>query len=234
MENRIKAAFDQIHADEKIKRRTRASLRKNSFDYGRDVIAMRLRRMRRALCFAVLAVVLLGAGTYNLPTAAIDIDINPSIELKINAFDKVIRAKGLNDDGRLLIEDMELKNLPYTKALRRIMISDKMEECLASGNMLSITVVGEGELSGEEILRNAVCSASAVTSSENIYYCSVDSDTAKAADEEGLNVARYLALEYLRADDPGVTADQVSAMSMQEVKLLIGCKNLEEPCDYYK
>lgn len=234
MENRIKAAFDAVHADEKVVRHTRAALRKKSFDYGRDVPALRMRKMRRAVCMAMLCIALLGAGTYSLPTAAIDIDINPSVELKINAFDKVIYAKGLNADGKELIEDMELKNLPYTKALRRIMLSDKMEGYLAGGNVLSITVVGENDLSGGEILRNAVCSASAVTSAENIYYCSVEPNVAKAAAAENLNVARYLALEQLRETDPTVTAEQVAAMDMKEVKLLIGCEKLDEPCDYTK
>lgn len=233
MENKIKAAFDSIRADEKTIRHTRASLRKKSFDYGRDLPALRFQKMRRALCMAMLAFALLGAGAYTLPTAAIDIDINPSVELKINTFDMVINAKGLNDDGVDLIEDLELKNLPYTKALRRIMLSDKMEGYLSKGDVLSITVVGENDLNGEKIMRNAVCSASAVTSAENIYYCSVDNDVARAAAAEKLNVARYLALEQLRENDPSVTAEQVADMSMKEIKLLIGCEKLDEPCDYY-
>ena len=232
MENRIKAAFDTIRADEKTIRRTRASLRKMSFDYGRDIPAMRLRKFRRLICAAMLAVLLLGAGAYGLPTAAIDIAINPDLELKINAFDKVISAKGLNADGSALIEDMELKNLSYTKALRRIMLSDKMEVYLARGDVLSITVVDGDELNGGEILRNAVCSASAVVSSEDIYYCSVDSEVARAAKELQLSVAGYLALQQLREADPSVSPEQVREMDMREVKQLIGCPDLDKPCDY--
>ena len=228
MENRIKAAFDNIHADQKIVRHTKATLRRKSFDYGRDIPAMRARKFRRAVCMAMLALTLLGAGAYRMPTAAIDIDINPSIEMKVNAFDKVVSVKGLNDDGKAVVKNMELENMPYTQAMRRLLLSDEMEHYLAGGDMLSITVVGN--INGEEVLRNAVCSASAVVGMDNIYYCNVASETAKEAAEESLSVAKYLAYKQLKENNPYITSQQVNDMSMQEIKLLIGCSELDEPC----
>lgn len=232
MEKKIKDAFDGIAADERLLRRTKAALRKKSFDYGRDVPGLRRRRWGLVSSLAVLVLVIGGLGLYRLPTAAIDIDINPSMELRINAFDKVICAKGMNDDGRAILEDMELTNLPYTKAMRRILLSDNMEPYLEGEELLSITVVGRTLEQDGELLRNVVCCANSVTKEENLYYCRADGETAQAAREAGLTVARYLALQQLREQDPTVTAEEVQAMSMRHIKELLGCEKLETPCDY--
>ena len=232
MEDKIKAAFDQIHADPKIVRRCKAALRKNSFDYGRERQRMKNCKIRRASCFAMLAAVLLGAGIYRLPTASIDIDINPSVELKINAFDKVVKAKGLNDDGRAVIEQLELENLRYTKAVRKLLLSESMEPYMDGEQVLSITVVGGTLENEEEFLRNVVCSASVVTKEENLCYFKADADTAQAAKKAGLSVARYRALLELQAENPNITADDVLKMSMQEIKELIGCDKIDQPCGY--
>ena len=39
---------------------------------------------------------------YFTPIAEISIDINPSIELRVNRFDQVISVDGLNGDGQAL------------------------------------------------------------------------------------------------------------------------------------
>ncbi len=232
MENRIKAAFDQIHADEKTIRHTKACLREKSFDYGRDVSRVRRRRARLISTFAVLVLAFTGLGLYKLPAAAIDIDVNPSIELKINVFEKVVSAKGMNQDGKAIVEQLELENLKYTKALRRILVSDGMEEYLNGDELLSITVVGGAAVQNEELLRNVVCCANSVTTEENIYYCRVDADTARQAKNLGLTAARYLAYKQLGETLPEITAEDIRQMSMREIKDLLGCESLENPCDY--
>ena len=230
MEDRIKAAFDQIHADPKTVRRCKASLRKKSFDYGREVQRMRSHRIRYVTCYAALFAVLLSFGVYRMPTAAIDIDINPSIEIKVNAFDKVVSAKGLNDDGKQVIEAMDVHNLRYTQAIRRILLSNEMEQYMDGNEVVSITVVGGTLEDDEEFIRNVVCSASAVTKEENLYYCKVDSETAQAAKKAGLSVARYHAMMELKTHNPNISAEDVLEMSMRQIKDLVGCEELYEPC----
>ena len=136
----------------------------------------------------------------------------------------------MSEDGREVIEDMELQNLPYTKAVRRILLSDNMEQYMDGSELVSIAVVGGTLKSEEEFIRNVVCSASAVTKEENLYYCKTDAETAQAAKKAGLTVARYQALMELQALDPNITAEDVLGMSMREIKELIGCYELDEPC----
>ena len=81
MYDRIKEAFDQVTASEELKSQTKAYL------------AQKSRRPRLVIPAAIVAVFLLLCGGYYLyfiPTATISIDINPSLELSINRFDRVI------------------------------------------------------------------------------------------------------------------------------------------------
>lgn len=61
-----------------------------------------------AACAPALAVCLLlllsggGYWVYFLPTAKIDIDINPSVALSINRFNKVLSVEGYNAGGQAL------------------------------------------------------------------------------------------------------------------------------------
>ena len=52
--------------------------------------------------------------------AYVNIDINPSIELGLNKQGKVVQAIGLNQDGELLLQKLELKNLTANKAVEII------------------------------------------------------------------------------------------------------------------
>jgi hypothetical protein len=51
-----------------------------------------------------------GIYTYNKPYSYIDIDINPSIEITTNVFNRVILIKGLNKDGEKVLETGKYKN----------------------------------------------------------------------------------------------------------------------------
>ena len=123
MDNQIKEVFDAVHAPELLKRRTKAALRKKTFDYGRNVLQLRARRGRLAAGFLTLALVLSGSGLWFLPSASISVDINPSIELKVNALDRAIALKGKNEDGLEVAKHLDVTGMPYDEAVQRILIS---------------------------------------------------------------------------------------------------------------
>jgi len=92
MDERIRDAFASIHAGEELKESTRAVL---------EQARTRRRRPARALAAAVACLVLLvvGIGGYQFyftPTSVLSIDINPSLELGVNRFDKVVSVHSYN------------------------------------------------------------------------------------------------------------------------------------------
>jgi len=63
-----------------------------------------------AACLLALGI---GAGAYSyvMPYSYVDLDINPSIELTVNIYDRIIRVEALNEDGDRLIQDKSLKHM---------------------------------------------------------------------------------------------------------------------------
>lgn len=61
-----------------------------------------------------------GSWLYFTPTAAISIDINPSIELEVNRFGRVLSVTGYNDDGRVLADSLPIKHLGYADAAEQV------------------------------------------------------------------------------------------------------------------
>ncbi len=75
---------------------------------------------RIASIAAVFVVLLLTGGSvyaWFTPYQHINIDINPSVKLTGNRFNRIIGVKGLNSDGEHLIKNMKLINLPLQKGL---------------------------------------------------------------------------------------------------------------------
>ena len=227
MDNKIKDAFSPIEVPERLLRMTKAHIRKATFDYGRCIARIKARR-RRLAALAASAVLCIGtAGVWFRPVTRIGLDINPSIEIRVNALDRVIGLDGLNTDGEILAQAVNVKGLPYGDAMERIMVSDELGYYLDKGNLLSITVSGRG---AEQTLNQVVCRAYAVADDEQVFYILADRATVKAAREQGLTVAQYEALRELQRTDPDATAHQVLNLTMTEIRELIGFEKLEDPC----
>jgi hypothetical protein len=70
--------------------------------------------MTKVASIAAAALLVLGIGygaySYTLPYSYVDVDINPSIELTVNVFDRIIKAEALNNDGKKVLNNSNLKN----------------------------------------------------------------------------------------------------------------------------
>ena len=231
MNNQIREAFDVIQTPERIKRATKAALRKKTFDYGRNVYRFRQHRRRLAAGVLSLALLLSGTGLWFVPSASIAVDVNPSIELKVNALDRVIALVGRNSDGIELVKNIDVTGMPYDDAMQRILLSQGMEPYLADGSQITITVAGGGtEEHAEQMLSRVLCRAYNIASRDNVLYCQVDWETVKAAREAGLCIPRYLAWQNLRNNDPTITPEDVREIPKEKVRELAQVIIIEDPC----
>ena len=231
MDNQIKEAFDAVQTPEHLKRRTKAALRKKTFDYGRNVY--RLRQHRRRLAAGVLSLVLLlsGSGLWFLPSASISVDINPSIELKVNALDRVISLEGRNSDGVELVKDIDVAGMLYDDAMQRILLSQGLESYLENGSQITITVAGGGsDEHAEQMLSKVLCRAYNIADRENVLYCQADWGTVKAAREVGLCIPRYLAWQKLLKTDPSITPEDIREIPKDQIRNLAQVIIIEDPC----
>lgn len=231
MDKQIREAFGAIQASDRMKRAAKAALRKKTFDYGRNFYQRRRYHTRMAATFASLALVLSGAGLWFLPAARISLDVNPSIELKVNALDKVISLEGRNSDGIELVKDIDVTGMRYDDAMQRILLSHGMEPYLADGSQITITVAGGGtEDHAEKMLSKVLCRAYNIADRDNVLYCQVDWETAKAAQKVNLCIPRYLAWQNLLKKDPTLTPEDVRQIPKEQIRVLAQTIIIEDPC----
>ena len=105
--------------------------------------------LRYLATVAALLIIFIGGGgtayAYYTPTATVLISINPSIELKINRFDKIIKVSPKNTDGETLLKSVKLKNKNIDEALTLVVEQAKKdnfinEDYIAQGKTISVKI----------------------------------------------------------------------------------------------
>lgn len=231
MKDKIKNAFDSLQASERMKRTAKAAIRKKTFDYGRNVLQRRRYHSRLAAGLLSLAL-LIGCGTvWYLPATSISVDVNPSIELKVNALDRVITLEGRNADGIELVKDIDVAGMTYDDAMQRILLNSGLQPYLDNGSNITITVAGGGNAQhAEDMLSKILCRAYNIAKEENVLYCQVDWETVRAAKAAGLSIPRYLAWQNLLKSNPALTADDVLEIPEEYIRILAQVIIIEDPC----
>lgn len=91
-----------------------------------------------ASAIAIIVLGSAGAYAYYTPVSYVSLDVNPSVEYSVNRFDRVLKAKGVNEDGRQLIQDLNLNGKSIDEA-----ISQTVDTLIDDGY---ITDDGTGEI----------------------------------------------------------------------------------------
>ncbi len=208
MDKRLREAFDEVRADEALKERTRAFLAgKTAKRHPRPVWRL------AAACLTLLALAG-GALLWTTPVAAVSVDVNPSLELALNCFDRVVEVEGRNADGEALASALQVKYLRYTDALEQILTTTQMERYLDQAQV-SITVAGADESKSQALLAGA----QACTKGLGNVSCHCGSmEEATAARKAGLSLGKYQAFLELQALDPSITAQDIQNLTMRQIR----------------
>ncbi|MBR3060292.1 MAG: hypothetical protein IKG89_06725 [Oscillospiraceae bacterium] len=107
-----------------------------------------------AACFALVFI-----GWFQLfrtPDATICLDVNPSVSVEVNRLGRVVRAEADNEDGRIILDNMKLRNTHIDTAMNALLGSMVRHGYLSPAqNTLLISVNGRNE-SRTESLRQRV------------------------------------------------------------------------------
>lgn len=213
--NRIQKAFANVRAEESLKQDTLAYLRKE--------ISRRQKVKRRVWAYAVacaallLTVSVLFQGLYTTPVSYISIDVNPSIELALNLFDRVVSCEGYNEDGQQLVSEVDVSNMTYTEAVETLLSSSQMQGYLnQQGAKLVFTVSSDKQEELAAGLQN--CQGY----QEHHASChTAEVGTMQAAHEAGLSVGRYQVYQELLENGVSITPEECRNLSMRELRALL-------------
>lgn len=221
-DERLQSAFDSVHAEEDLKNSARAYVRQAGKKGSRHRFQC---GFRSAAALACMLVVFCGGYLFRMyfePVSVISIDINPSIELGINSFDRVICVETFNEDGRELVDAVPVRFLNYQEAVDRIVTSQTVTELLAQEEELIIAVVGEDE-SRNAALCSSLDSFANSAGASRCYSASLQS--VEHAHSCGMSYGKYLAYLEALEQDASLTPEEVQDMTMKEIR-----EHTEETC----
>ena len=218
MNNRVKEAFHNIHADDPIKINTTEFLYHKTNQYKKTRFFSYQPFVAAAVCSLFVLFGWKGYSIYFTSVSTISIDINPSIELDINQFDKVIDIKSYNDDGDFVVSSINIRFLDYRKALNLLLQNRNMASYLTQEQTIIITVFGTSDKKNNEMLTGLT---SCTASYENVHCSSGNSAEVKEAHSLGLSYGKYKAFLELQALDPGITAEDIQGLTMRQIRDMI-------------
>lgn len=213
-DRRLKEAFDNVHADDELKRRTREFLAQKTQGYRKGTVFPYRQMAAVMACFLLTMAGLGGYYLYFIPVSAISVDVNPSIELGINRFDRVVTVDSYNDDGYDITSSLNIRFLDYRDAMDKILNLESEEAYLSEDSCIAIAVSGEAEGKQREMLAHLHTCAS---SYGNVHCSSGSQGDALEAHEAGMTLGRYQAFQKLQSLDPSVTQEDIQGLTISEI-----------------
>ena len=220
MAGKIHKAFEYIKADSQLKESTKQFIFEKSTN--KTIPAHRRHILQKRVVIICLAVLLaVGINGYlwiESPVSYISIDVNPSIELALNRFDRVVSVTAYNTEGEEVIKDLPLKWKIYTSAIDAIVESETMNIYLTEDSELIFTIAAKNS-HGSRI--SSGIKNSCHHSGHRSQSVTVDTGIVPDAHNSGLSLGKYYAYLQLAQYDNTITIKDCQDMSMSEIHGLV-------------
>ncbi|BAK98274.1 hypothetical protein OBV_10760 [Oscillibacter valericigenes Sjm18-20] len=172
---------------------------------------------------ACLILALGGSAYYHTPINYLCLDINPSVELGINAFGKVVSSQAYNEDGLMLLGDNSCLNLSVEDAVGTLVLDAARQGFIAGDGSTVIAVTAESnknhdaaELqSSGEFGANSALNASGI--SAIVYADSTDLQLRKQALDLGISPGKLRLISILQILDPGISIEEYDDAKMTDI-----------------
>lgn len=233
MNSRFKSALDKIEAEDELVNKTevylRDALKKNQKHKNIKFLDWRSFTMKKGIAILACAAILLtcgGGGVYayaQTPVAYLSLDINPSVELGINAFGTVVKAEGYNDDGNTILDGLNLKGDNVTQAVNTLVSSAADNGFISEdgSTVVSLTTETDNSDTDAKLIAKAEDGAKeALDEKDDTAVINKDTvplslhDQAKAL---GITPGKLNLINKLQAVDPTVTVDEYKDAKVKDI-----------------
>ena len=182
------------------------------------------------------AVLLLGVfvGMYirkqnNAVASVVSIDVNPSVEIKLNKNDVVVEVAALNGDGQDIIGDMVLEGTDVESALDaliRIMLENGY--ITEFQNSVLISVENDNNAENQDLRKKIISIISSLLENENTK-CAIITQRVEKSDEEayalaekfGISIGKAQTILSLCSNNSNYSAEALAKLSINELTLLL-------------
>ena len=231
MEQRLAAAVEKTAPNDANGVLSRCEERKGT------VIPMTTKKTTKrrwtSLIAACLAVMLLGGGLFyqraNAVASVVSLDVNPSIELKVNRSEKVLVCTPLNEDAKAILADMgdgaDLKGAKLDVAVNAIVGSLVRNGYLNSiSSAIMISVEDNDTARAEKLQReltstvDGVLQTSEAKASVLTQTITQDAGLEQQARENSISTGKAALVNRVLALNPALKFDALAKLSVEELK----------------
>ncbi len=231
MEQRLAAALEKTTPDDVSGVLSRCEARKGT------VINMKTKKTTKrrwtSLIAACLAVMLLGGGLFyqraNAVASVVSLDVNPSIELKVNRSEKVLVCTPLNEDAKAILADMgngaDLKGAKLDVAVNAIVGSLVRNGYLNSiSSAIMISVEDKDTARAEKLQRELTSAVDGVLQTSEakaaVLTQTLTQDAAREqqARENNISTGKAALVNRVLAINPSLKFDALAKLSVEELK----------------
>lgn len=234
MERRLSAALDKTAPDDVAGVLSRCTERKGT------VVPMkkknqRMKKWMQAMA-ACLAVLLLGGGVLvqqaHAVTSVVSLDVNPSIELRVNSREKVVSCQALNDEAAAVLADMDggrdLKGVKADVAVNAIvgsLVRCGYLDSLSSAILISVEDKDQARAQRlQQELTGAVDGALAAGDSQAAVLSQTvqqDKELEKQAKANNISTGKAALIRQAMALNGSLTFEGLAKLSVEELRDLI-------------
>jgi uncharacterized membrane protein YkoI len=164
----------------------------------------------------------------------IGLDVNPSIELKINKAEKVLAITALNEDGEIILTGMDLKGVNLNVAVNALvgsMLNKGYISELANSILISVENADRGQGSllqqrlAEEI--NHLLQASSINAAVLSQTIDPDTELQALAKAYGISLGKASLIQKIAAENELLNIADLAGLSINNLNLLASGQNAQ-------
>lgn len=221
----IKSALNQVKTEADLKKSTREILEKSRNTCAQKEVGWQMKKYVLAACAFILLCGLSVGGYfyYHTPVNYLSLDINPSVELGINAFDKVVSATGYNADGATILKGQDVTNSSVQDAVKDLVLSAAKNGFINSdgSTIISLTAETNDPETASDLEESSGQGAQEATSSAHVTAVVFKTNIALARRDEarklGITPGKLNLIQKLQALDATATVDEYKDAKVTDI-----------------
>lgn len=164
---------------------------------------------------AACAVLILGSYAYaRTPVSYVSVDINPSVELGVNAFGRVVHAEAYNSDGTLLLQEASCTNLSVEDSVNALIRAAAQQGYVAGDGttVIAVTAESKGQETAAQLQTASEAGVRQALNAEEktavVYSDCTDLQLRTQAQAAGVSPGKLRLIRCLQTLDPRITIEE--------------------------
>lgn len=220
--------------EESVKEKTGYLSKKDTFNNKmKNILGGTYMKRKIALAASIAVAFSLGGGVYayaKTPVAYVSLDINPSVELGVNAFDTVVSAEAYNKDGEKVLEGTNLVNTKVDNAVSTV-ITNAISDGYIKEDSTNVTTSAAVEITVStdkdglaDKLNESLKETADETLKDNDLEAEVETDKVALARRDearqlGITPGKLNLIQKLQALDPSIKVEDYKLISVKEIQM---------------